>query len=107
MEIGFRRCDDAGRESGRIELMLGIENQRKIKSLDFVGSRLATQRHGQEIAGKIEIGASVNRLLATMSGQAADQKWYLGQQPFGFSQRGLTAIVLSIRIEERQVFEAQ
>ena len=55
VQIGLRRADDAGGKGGGIEFMLGIQDERNVERLHFLGARQFPAQQVKHVGGMSQI----------------------------------------------------
>ena len=103
MHVRLGGSDDAGCERGRIEIVLGVENQRDIHHLGVQLAGLLARHAPQQVRSQVEIRIGIDRRLTLTTHLAvADDRGNLCEQSFGLAHLSLGRVVLAIGIDVRE-----
>ena len=101
VHVGQGRHRDPRRERGRVQLVVGMEDQRRVHRLLGEGARLPPEEHVQEVAGEREARAGRDRGLALADpAPRGDQRGHLRLDADGLPQVGLPGAVSGVGIEQ-------
>ncbi len=103
VNIGQRGCHYARREGGRVQLMIGVEDQGDIEHVLHHVIRLFAGKRVEEIRGESELGVALDQRLASAQAiERGDDGGGLRHQARGFLLVGFHRIVASLGIVQAQ-----
>ena len=100
VHVAERRDDNAGGEGRGVELVLGVEDERDIEGLHFLGSGFGLAEHVEEVRGLAEVLARQD--WEEPLGEAVvvgDGDGDLREEPLGLAEIGVVGVVGGVLVE--------